>query len=155
MADCDIIIREFEFQSCLLHDWNSNSLMIFSFERILLGKAFTPHYCSSTTMPLALNNLRRLICHNRQRSQAKRIIMLFECLAFSLGWSLDQEWTWVPWKWKGIPHSPDLQNNSLTIKCWSTELGLQNTPTASLQRGKTPLTVVLDMTLNKLMAELQ
>ena len=34
-------------------------------------------------------------------------------------------------------------------------LGLQNTLTASLQRGKHPLMSVLDMTLNNLMARLQ
>ena len=34
---------------------------------------------------------------------------------------------------------------------WPGQLGLQNTPTASLQRGKTSLTSVLDMMLNNLM----
>ena len=34
-------------------------------------------------------------------------------------------------------------------------LGLKNTPTASLQRGKTPPTSVLDMTLNNLMVRFQ
>ena len=33
----------------------------------------------------------------------------------------------------------------------SSQLGVENTPTASLQRGKTPLTSVLDMRLNNLM----
>ena len=37
----------------------------------------------------------------------------------------------------------------------SFHMGLQNTPTQSLQRGKTPPTSVLDMTLNNLMVRLQ
>ena len=37
----------------------------------------------------------------------------------------------------------------------SSRLEMKNTPTASLQRGKTPLTSVLDMTLNNLMGKLQ
>ena len=38
---------------------------------------------------------------------------------------------------------------------WPSQLGLQNTLTASLQRGKLPPTNVLDMTLNNLMVRLQ
>ena len=38
---------------------------------------------------------------------------------------------------------------------WPSRLGLQNTLTASLQRGKTPSTSVLDLTLNNLMVRLQ
>ena len=38
---------------------------------------------------------------------------------------------------------------------WPSQLKLQNTPTASLQRGKTPSTNVLDMTLSKMMVRLQ
>ena len=34
---------------------------------------------------------------------------------------------------------------------WPSRLGLYNTPTATLQRGKTPPTSVLGMTLNNLM----
>ena len=37
---------------------------------------------------------------------------------------------------------------SIPLPSW---LGLENTPTASLQRGKAPPTSVLDMTLNNLM----
>ena len=37
------------------------------------------------------------------------------------------------------------------LKRWPSRLGLQNTPTASLQRGNTLPTSVVDMTLNKLM----
>ena len=37
---------------------------------------------------------------------------------------------------------------------WSCRLGLQNTPTASLQRDKTRPTSVLDMALNSLMMNL-
>ena len=37
----------------------------------------------------------------------------------------------------------------------SNRLGLQKTPTVSLQRVKTPLTSVLDITLNNLMVRLQ
>ena len=39
-------------------------------------------------------------------------------------------------------------------RLWSSRVGLQNTPTASLQRGKTLPTSVLDMILNNLMLEL-
>ena len=35
------------------------------------------------------------------------------------------------------------------------QLGLENAPTASLQRGKILLTSILDMTLNNLMVTLQ
>ena len=38
---------------------------------------------------------------------------------------------------------------------WPTWVGLQNTPTASLQRSKTPPMSILDMTLNNLMVRLQ
>ena len=38
---------------------------------------------------------------------------------------------------------------------WPSRLGLQNTPTASPQRGKTPPTNVLDMTRNNLIVRLQ
>ena len=37
------------------------------------------------------------------------------------------------------------------VELWPSRLGLLNTPTASLQRSKTPTTGVLDMTLNNLM----
>ena len=40
-------------------------------------------------------------------------------------------------------------------RMWPSRPGLQNTPTASLQRGKTLLTSVLDMTLNNLMVRFQ
>ena len=39
--------------------------------------------------------------------------------------------------------------------CWPSQLGLQKTPTASLQRSKTPPMSVLDMTQNNLMVRLQ
>ena len=41
------------------------------------------------------------------------------------------------------------------IVFWPSWLGLQNTLTASLQRGKTPPTSVLDMILNSLMVRIQ
>ena len=34
---------------------------------------------------------------------------------------------------------------------WPSRLGLENTPTESLKRGKTPTTSILNITLNKLM----
>ena len=40
-------------------------------------------------------------------------------------------------------------NNPYAVK-QSSRLGLQNTPTASLQKGKTPQTSILDMTLKTL-----
>ena len=49
----------------------------------------------------------------------------------------------------------------ITSKClpsewsWSSRLGLENTPTISLQRNKTPPTSVLDMTLNYQMVRIQ
>ena len=41
------------------------------------------------------------------------------------------------------------------IYLWPSQLGLQFTPTASPQKGKTPLTSVLDLSLNNLMVKLQ
>ena len=41
---------------------------------------------------------------------------------------------------------------TLTRYIWPNRLGLQNTPTASLQIGKTPSISVQDMTLNNVMA---
>ena len=38
---------------------------------------------------------------------------------------------------------------------WSSQLGLQNTPTASFHRGETPLVSVLDITLYNQMIRLQ
>ena len=43
----------------------------------------------------------------------------------------------------------------LTIQLGPVGWGLQNTPTASQQKDKTPLTSVLDMILNNLMVGLQ
>ena len=43
----------------------------------------------------------------------------------------------------------------ITKTYWSSQLGLQNILTASLQRSKTPATSNLDMTLNNLMVGLQ
>ena len=43
----------------------------------------------------------------------------------------------------------------MTETYWPSWLGLQNTLTASLQRGKTPQTSVLNMILNNLMERLQ
>ena len=43
--------------------------------------------------------------------------------------------------------------NHLTF-CWSSQLGLMNTLTASLQRGKNPPMSVLDMTIKNLMVRL-
>ena len=43
-----------------------------------------------------------------------------------------------------------LKNGTTTLK-GSSLLGLENTPTASLQRGKMPLTSLLDMIVNNLM----
>ena len=46
-------------------------------------------------------------------------------------------------------------DNNFNILSFPSQLGLQNTLTASLQRDKTPLTSVLDMTLNNLMVRFQ
>ena len=48
-----------------------------------------------------------------------------------------------------------LPNEILTKFVWSSQLGPQNTLPASLQRGKTPLTSVLDMTLYNLIVRHQ
>ena len=48
-----------------------------------------------------------------------------------------------------------LSPSSFPTFSWPSQLGLQNTLTASLQRGKTPPMSVQDMTLNNLMAWLQ
>ena len=47
------------------------------------------------------------------------------------------------------------RQNLLNFKTQPTWLGLQNTLTASLQRGKTPPMSVLDMTPNNLMVRLK
>ena len=39
--------------------------------------------------------------------------------------------------------------------CWPSQLGLENTPTASLQKGKTPSKCVLYITLNNQMVRIQ
>ena len=44
-----------------------------------------------------------------------------------------------------MPLNKETKSNQ--TRSWPCRLGLQNTPTASLQRGKTPPTSVLDMTI--------
>ena len=57
-------------------------------------------------------------------------------------------------KSKISPHSMRAKVITRSIG-WLGWLGPQNTPTASLQRSKTPPTSVLDMTLNNLMVKIQ
>ena len=45
--------------------------------------------------------------------------------------------------------------SAFSLFTWPSRLGLQNTPSASLKRSKTPPTSVLDMTLNNLIVRLQ
>ena len=47
---------------------------------------------------------------------------------------------------------PSRSDKGMTLPSWP---GLLNTLTASLQRGKTPSTIFLDMTLNNLMVRFQ
>ena len=47
-----------------------------------------------------------------------------------------------------VQNLPSIEILSASFSDWSCCLGLQNTPTASLQRGKTTPTSVLIMTLN-------
>ena len=65
-------------------------------------------------------------------------------------------------RWKYIPNRLLFKSSSRVISStlifqhrWPNRLGLQNTPTASLQRGNTPPTSVLHMTLNNLMVRFQ
>ena len=75
-------------------------------------------------MDLVLFNLQRLICHENQPTNQKRLLVLSDSV----------EALWV---------------------CLAQSAELQNTPTASLQRGKTPPMSVLDMTLNNQMVRLE
>ena len=83
-------------------------------------------------MDLALNNLQRLICHKTQT-----IITIQNVRT-------------------GASPSDSLMSYAGHLLGSSSQMGLQNTLTASLQRGKTcPPISVLDMTLNNLMVRFQ
>ena len=96
-------------------------------------------------MDLALNNLQRLICHKIKPNQRNLVVKS----------TMRNSFVEVYWYWWINPADTSLVPKlafvilSLIYQLPS-RLGLQNTLTASLQRGKTLQTSVLDMSHNNL-----